>query len=347
MNPLVTVFIPVYNCEKYIRKCLDSIINQTYKNLEILIIDDGSTDNSVSIIEQYNDSRIRLLKNNCNKGIPYTRNRGIEEMNGKYLAIMDADDIAFKHRIKKQVSFMEKNTNILALGTFYEFYRGIFSKKVKEYKTSEEIKIGLLFQSQLANPTVMIRNTVFSEYGIKYNEDCFVAQDYELWTQIVKVGDLAILPKVLHKYRWGHENITKKTIKENQERRNSILSNIKNNMLDYYNFQLSTDEKRIYNNIFGELNTWSLDEAKMIEVKKLLDKLYIMVQDNDSLEYSTFCEIINNYLLKKIMYSNNNLKEKKYLYTKLIKHKKLIHYVDLYFNAFKNFLKQKILMKRG
>ena len=105
-KPLVTVFIPVYNCEKYIKESLESIINQTYENLDILIIDDGSTDNTVNLIKQYKDTRIRLLRNDKNRGIPYTRSRGLEECRGEYLALMDADDISLSERIKKQVNFL-------------------------------------------------------------------------------------------------------------------------------------------------------------------------------------------------------------------------------------------------
>ena len=86
---MVTVFIPLYNTEKYIRESLESILNQTYSNLEILIVDDGSTDQSINIVSSFTDSRIRLIKNIENKGIPYTRNVGLNEANGEYMVIMD------------------------------------------------------------------------------------------------------------------------------------------------------------------------------------------------------------------------------------------------------------------
>ncbi|MTM11965.1 glycosyltransferase, partial [Turicibacter sanguinis] len=273
-KPLVTVFIPVYNAEKYIQECLDSIVNQSYKNLDILIIDDGSTDSTANIIEKCKDTRIRLIRNNENKGIPYTRNKGLKELRGKYLAIMDADDIAIKTRIEEQVKFLEKNPDVLVVGSFFELYRRYFPKKIKEYKNSEQIKIGLLFQSQIANPTAMIRTTVFDEYGIKYNEKCFVAQDYELWTQISKIGRMEIIPLVLHKYRWGHENITQKSIKEKREARNRVLASIRNGLLDYYGFDLNSKEKTLFNDIFGDYSGKNILQFTLKDYEGLFNKLY-------------------------------------------------------------------------
>src|SRR5699024_5828808 len=110
----------VYNAEKYIKESLESILDQTYLNLEILLVDDGSTDRTVELIESYNDPRINLNKNNKNRGIPYTRNIGLSQAKGKYLAVMDSDDISYETRIEKQVCFLEYHTNVDALGTYYE-----------------------------------------------------------------------------------------------------------------------------------------------------------------------------------------------------------------------------------
>src|SRR5690606_28917246 len=111
-EPLVTVFMPVYNSEQYIREALESILNQTYQNLDILLVDDGSTDRSVEIIKSYQDTRIRLIQNEKNMGIPYTRNVGLKEAKGKYIAIMDSDDIAVSNRIERQIQYLETNPHI-------------------------------------------------------------------------------------------------------------------------------------------------------------------------------------------------------------------------------------------
>ena len=116
-QPAITVFMPVYNAEKYLKEAIDSILNQTFENFELLIIDDGSTDESVKIIETYTDERIRLIHNDGNKGLPYTRNRGLNLARGKYLAIMDADDVSVKNRLEIEYNIMEKRSNLAVISS--------------------------------------------------------------------------------------------------------------------------------------------------------------------------------------------------------------------------------------
>ena len=108
----ITVFIALYNAQKYIEQTINSVLNQTFTNFEILIINDASTDDSIKIVEKFKDNRIRLLHNKTNKGICLTRQRGIEEAKGKYIAIIDSDDLAMPSRLEKQFLFLEKNPEI-------------------------------------------------------------------------------------------------------------------------------------------------------------------------------------------------------------------------------------------
>ena len=117
MNPLVSIILPAYNCEKFIRKTIHSLINQTYSNFELLVINDGSTDATTSIIQSFKDTRIQLIQNEKNKGLIYTLNKGIELSKGKYIARIDADDICLPERLQKQVNWLEKNTQIAIVAT--------------------------------------------------------------------------------------------------------------------------------------------------------------------------------------------------------------------------------------
>jgi glycosyltransferase involved in cell wall biosynthesis len=252
MEPLVTVFIPVYNSEKYIKQCLDSVVNQTYRNLEILIIDDGSTDNSINIIKEFYDDRIRILQNKGNKGLPYTRNKGLREAQGKYFATLDSDDIAIKTRIEKQVSYLEKNNDIDVLTSNYQVFSSYIKKNIINNKEPDETKIYLMFGCHICNSTSMIRLQSVKKYGISYNLNCFIAQDYELWTQFSKHGKIDHLSEILVKYRMGHENITKKTNGNKKKERKQIISNIKNELLSFYGFDFNENEKKLFNDFFGE-----------------------------------------------------------------------------------------------
>lgn len=114
---LVSVVMPVFNAEKYLFEALSSIVNQSYQNLEIIVVDDASTDSSVSIVESFSDTRIKLFKNESNLKIVKTLNFALTKVNGEYIARMDADDISHPERIRKQVEFLEKNRGIDILGT--------------------------------------------------------------------------------------------------------------------------------------------------------------------------------------------------------------------------------------
>ena len=146
-NPLVTILMPVYNAELYLKRAIESILNQTYKNIEFLIINDGSTDNSLAIIKSYSDKRIVLIENDKNSGLIYSLNIGLKKASGKYIARMDADDISYPTRIQKQCAFMENHNEIGILGTFIQK-----ENKFKNYSnpnlTSNELKARLIFNNK-------------------------------------------------------------------------------------------------------------------------------------------------------------------------------------------------------
>lgn len=223
-QPAITVFMPVYNAEKYLKEAIDSILNQTFQNFELLIIDDGSTDESVKIIEGYTDWRIRLIHNDGNKGLPYTRNRGLNLARGKYLAIMDADDVSVKNRLEIQYNIMEKRSNLAVISSGKELLsndgKSTYGWKEKLYswifyRKSSQIQMDLIFHNVLVNSCSMIRMDFLKDNKISYNEKCFVMQDYEIWTQIsAKQGQFQIIRKALVQYRSHQDNISNRSRKD-------------------------------------------------------------------------------------------------------------------------------------
>jgi glycosyltransferase involved in cell wall biosynthesis len=210
MMPKVTVLMPVYNGEKYLREAIDSILNQTFTDFEFLIIDDGSTDDSLKIIEFYSnkDSRIKTVINDQNKGIVFSLNRGIKLTKSKYIARMDADDIAFPDRFNKQVEFLENHNKISILGTnmlIIDQDLKILSKTCVPTH-SEVITWNLLFLNVIAHPTVMIRNTFFQEIG-NYSFSFPHVEDYELWLRAKDKYQFANLSEPLLYYRNHNYNI--------------------------------------------------------------------------------------------------------------------------------------------
>lgn len=328
-KPLVTVFMPVYNSEQYLKEAIESIINQTYKNLELLLVDDGSTDSSVDIINSFSDERIRLIKNKQNMGIPFTRNVGLKEANGKYIAIMDSDDIALPTRIEKQVEFMEKNKHIDAAGSYYYQFGGKFMKKVKSpFIRSDELKIMLLFYNPIANPSVILRKETFEKYKLRYNLDFFVAQDYEMWSQIIKVGNLCIIPEYLLKYRFGHDNITKKSFQEKLNKRIQLIDRIHRDLLYYFGFNLDEEEIKTFNDFFTE--SYKGRVSSIENLKKVIRKLREINQKQKIFEHTNFDKILDYCIVIALEHQRLPVKLKLNLYNELSTHKHMKDRLQLF-----------------
>lgn len=211
LSPLVSVIIPCYNAEKYVEMAVRSIMQQTYRKLEIIVIDDCSTDSTLSILASLlgQDERIKFFRNNSNLKIVATLNRGIAAATGKYIARMDADDISLPERIQLQVNFMENNSDIMVCGgqCLKIDEQGQINGKIKYTTNSDELKAELLFFCPFAHPAVMIRKEIFNRRKL-YKEGMAPAEDYELWLNIAESGELANLPDYLIKYRWHGNNAT-------------------------------------------------------------------------------------------------------------------------------------------
>lgn len=187
ISPLVSIIIPCYNAEKYVESAVRSIMNQTYKNLEIILTDDCSTDGTFAILEKLTveDSRIKLYKNETNLKIVKTLNKMIQLASGKYIARMDADDISLPERIEKQVEFLEENPDIAFCGT-NAFIINENSKRTGKTSlpiTAESNKFFLQFYSTFFHPTVMLCSEIYKQN--LYDEDFLYAEDYELWARMI------------------------------------------------------------------------------------------------------------------------------------------------------------------
>jgi glycosyltransferase involved in cell wall biosynthesis len=213
--PRITVLMPVYNGEKYLREAIDSMLLQTFRDFEFLIIDDGSTDRSVEIIKSYTDPRI-WLHNENNLGIIATLNKGINLAHGEYIARMDSDDISLPLRLEKQVVFMDENIDVGVCGTWIKKFMGGDSI-VKSPVTFEEIKCMLLFGSCLAHPTVMLRTETLRRFNLNYNINHKHAEDYGLWIRCSKYFKLMNIPEVLLMYRWHSNQISQASDRQQQD----------------------------------------------------------------------------------------------------------------------------------
>lgn len=191
----ITVLMSVYNGEDYICKSIDSILNQTFTNFEFVIVNDGSDDNTSSILYDYKrkDSRIQLIEHK-NIGLTKSLNIGINSSNGYYIARQDADDISYPERLEKQYNYLQQNIDTVLLGTRH---REIFNKKKVDGRVyKSEIKKVLRYINPFIHSSVMIQREAFKKIDF-YNEKMDTSQDYEAWLKISKIGDVHILDEVL------------------------------------------------------------------------------------------------------------------------------------------------------
>ncbi len=204
--PLVSVAMPVYNAEKYLEKAINSVLNQTYAHFELIIVNDASIDGSREIIFSYSDPRIRYVENEENLGISKTRNRCVQLCQGKYIAVLDNDDIALPNRLEDQVRFLEANSLYGACGSFYHIVdaSGKIIKKVKLPITDRQVKTYLLFDNCFCNSTIMIRAQLLKER--MYTEAFDMIEDYHFLYTISKSNKLFNLPNFTTQYRVHGKN---------------------------------------------------------------------------------------------------------------------------------------------
>ena len=205
---MISVVMPVYNGESHLKEAIDSILNQTYTDFELLIINDGSTDRSEEIILSYNDNRIKYILNEANLGIVKTLNKGIELSTLKYIARMDADDISMPHRFERQVAYMEANPGIVACGSnILKFYNDDINQTNSSniYIEDKELKVRSIFYTAFWHPTMMLQTKVLKDHQLRYRLDFKYAQDKAFWIHISKHGALTNINEPLLYYR-VHEN---------------------------------------------------------------------------------------------------------------------------------------------
>ena len=188
---LVSVLLPVFNGEKFLLEALNSILKQSYKNLEVIIINDGSTDDSEEIIARFSDSRIRYLKNEQNMGLIASLNRGLEECSGEFIARLDADDIMHPDRISKQVEYLLKYPDVGVVGSHWTYIDSL-GKIIGEHKTYVgKIRCSLLSiitgENPVGHPAVTIRSSVLKDMSVKYG-DFRDAEDLHLWFELLGKG---------------------------------------------------------------------------------------------------------------------------------------------------------------
>lgn len=267
-GPLVTVLMPVYNAEEFVGSAIRSITDQTYRNFELLIIDDGSTDGSAAVIQGIDDQRIVYVKNDTNLKLITTLNKGLNLAKGKYIARLDADDLAMETRLQEQVNFMEQNPQVGLSGTWYEAF-GSVNSIGRNPTTDAEIRYMSFYQCPIIHPSTIFRTSVIKDNHLSYNLDFPHAEDYELWGRFSEVSELANIPKVLFRYRLHNNNISKR---ENQTQKSNSYR-IRKRLFQNVQVSVSDNDLDLFEKMNHQVSTLKLDELTQLGdlMTKMLD----------------------------------------------------------------------------
>ena len=296
MKPEVSIILPSYNYENYIGKTIDSVLNQSYPNWELIIIDDGSMDNSLDVIKRYKDKRIHLFTQK-NKGVSSTLNRGIRNSNGKYICFLDADDKYHPDKLDAQVEYMNSGFDIVTTQVQViddkdeespiEHFKMTWNLYDKKEIFGEDRVANFLYKNYFCKSSLMIRKELFNKYGY-FDPRLITAYDLDLWLRMIPSAKITRIDKILTYYRWHDKNET--TINNNRIRTELLL------ILDNFikNIDTSTDDKLLKkylesinncikdNNLYKGFitlqlikNTYKLeDNYNLFEIKNAQDIIY-------------------------------------------------------------------------
>jgi glycosyltransferase involved in cell wall biosynthesis len=205
--PKISVILPVFNGGKFIAEAVQSILDQTFKDFELIIINDASTDNTLDIVSSFNDSRINIINNAENLRVVKSLNKGLKIATGEFIARMDGDDIAHPLRFEKQLAYMAQHSDVDVCATQVKVF-GSQNYVTRQYEQHEFVKASLLFLNNIIHPSVMFRRSAFAQNDLSYDESYDNAEDYALWVKIINQHTFAILPDVLLQYRIHNSNVS-------------------------------------------------------------------------------------------------------------------------------------------
>ena len=290
-SPLCSVVMSVYNGEEYLSIAIESILRQTYKNFEFIIINDGSTDQSLNIIKSYDDNRIITIQNENNIFLAASLNKGIRSAKGKYIIRMDADDVSISTRFEEQITFMENNPSIGLSGTNAEII-GSNSGCINYEQSSNLIKFNFLHECHLLHPTLIIRKELIERHDLYYNESLRKNQDYELFTRAIQHTEIGNLPNYLLQYRETTENVKRSEFNQQEN-----INSIKKNLFKKVGYNISEHELDLYGSIIKQKYTGS--KHYIINACKLLHNLSKANSNTSFYEVNSF-QMYNSQLIENV-----------------------------------------------
>lgn len=248
-TPLISVILPVYNAEDFIGEAIQSILNQTYTNFELIILHDGSNDNTLHVIQQITDPRIILVNDGQNKGLVHRLNQGIDLAKGQYIARMDADDISTPDRFEKQVNILNNQPEIGIVSSWFKLLGGS-NKVIKQPISSGKILFSLLYSCPVTHPAVMLRAELLN--NARYHAEFFPVEDYHLWYMLSDKTFFYNIPEVLLHYRVHNQSVSKLQQTKQDNMTKGIMKMV---YQKYFRHSLSDNDFNMFQLLFKKKNT--------------------------------------------------------------------------------------------
>ncbi len=302
----ISVFITCYNVERFVKYAIESVLSQSYKDFQLVVLDDGSTDRTLKILEYYSsiDKRVNVYKNKKNMGLSYSRNCMFDYCDSEYIAILDADDMMPMDRLELEVKYLDENPDVIAVGGAMQFIDedGEFSNNVKfAPKTRGRNMARLIVDNPFYNGTMMIRTSVLNGHNIKYDDRFNLIEDYKFWSDLIIFGKIVNINHIFLYYRRRSDSSTANCFK--QRGRTSELYDIIH--LNYISHickdVLSEKEKKIYLEetkkiVFGErTSSFLIRIYKAFQLQKVFLKICNNCQYADEEFKAELNDMINIY----------------------------------------------------
>ena len=299
-NPIVSVIMPVYNAEQYLTYAIESVLNQTYSEFELIIINDASTDNSGEIIKKYSDKRIKVITHESNKGVVCSTNEGIEKSGGEYISILDDDDIYEPKKLENQILYFNQNPEIDVVGGRCHFIdeegKIISEGGVPRYNPKIYRAQLLFYNLGFVNSSVMYRKNFIVENGLKYEDNTYGMQDYLFFVKASKVGQISAISDFIVRYRLHVDNLSKVMKTQYSIERGTKYKEIREFSLSNEGYELDEKMLSLLNKAMQEGMEKVNDFKEWYEVKTVFNEIIRQAKEQHK-DYVPELEIV----IKKIM----------------------------------------------
>lgn len=308
---LVSIIVPIYNGSYYVNNCINHLINQSYKKIEIIIINDASTDNTFLKIKKFKDKRIKIFNNKKNIGVAQCLNKGLKLCKGGYIALNDVDDLSQKNRIEEELKFLKKNKNVHLVASFIKIKtlkKKIITRIIPHH--SNLLKFYSIFNNYFTPSTFLFKREIYKKYKIKFRKQCEPSHDFDFISQLYrKKLKLEIIRKPLVIYQERINSLSKRNKKN--AFLNVNLQIVPNNILYYLK---NNNYKNEANQIANIINKNKFDIEK-IELNKLIKIIKICFYKTTKKKYDLSLYL---FILKFIFFAYRLKYKKTYLISKYL-----------------------------